>query len=807
MSNRAAYTQTMDARALRMLELPAIVERLVAVAASEPGQALAAELVPSPERAEVARRQRLTAEAIALLDAAEEPDLAGIADVRAAATLAARGSALDPRALHVIALAIRGGLAARRALDQASEAPGLLALSESIDSGLAPVAASIEQAVEDDGSGLRDNASPRLRSLRRRLRDGRGRLAERLRRLAREPKLREHLQEDFVTERQGRPVLAVKASARGRVPGIVHDASASGQTLFVEPLAVVEDGNLLREAESAEREEAERILRRLSGLVGEHDDALHALVEAVGAIDLALACGTLSRRWRGSAVTPGDEIRLLGARHPLLDPATAVPIDLDLGELRAVVISGPNTGGKTVALKTLGLAAAMHQSGLRPPAREAALPVFDQVLVDIGDEQSIEMSLSTFSAHVRNLLAILEATTDHSLVLLDEVAGGTDPVEGAALAQALLSRLAERARLTVATSHYPELKEWASETAGVANAATGFDAETHEPLYRVTLGRPGTSHALQIAERLGVPAELVGDARRRITPERLRAAELLAETESAEQAARDERSAAETERRAAEGARRAAEARERGLATEIERVRATAQAERERAVADAERELAETRAELDELRAQIRAARKLERQRLRAAPAAATRAERERDRRLGEASERAERARSAIARVDRPLPPSGPLAPGDPVVAPTLGVRGTVADVTAGEALVLGSSGQRIRVPLEQLHPDQERREPVAEPPVSVRASAVPDLPDELDLRGRTAQEAREAVRAFVDAAALAGRPAVRVIHGRGTGAVREAVRDELAKHPFVESQVSESADGATTAELGAARR
>jgi DNA mismatch repair protein MutS2 len=415
------------------------------------------------------------------------------------------------------------------------------------------------------------------------------------------------------------------------------------------------------------------------------------------------------------------------------------------------------------------------------------------------------MSLSTFSAHVRNLLAILEATTDRSLVLLDEVAGGTDPVEGAALAQALLSRLAERARLTVATSHYQELKEWASGTPGVANAATGFDAETHEPLYRVTLGRPGTSHALQIAERLGVPAELVEDARRRVTPERLRVAALLAEAELAEQAARDSRFGAETERRAAEEARRAAESRERELVTEVERVRASVQAERELAVADTERELAETRVELEELRAEIRAARKLERERRRAAPATAARAESERDRRLGAAADRAERARSAIARVDRPLPPSGPLRPGDPVVAPALGVRGTVADVTAGEALVLGSSGQRIRVPVEQLHPDQKREEQLAESAFSVRASAVPDLPDELDLRGQTAEEAREAVRAFVDAAALAGRSAVRVIHGRGTGAVRQAVRDELARHPLVDSHASESGDGATTADLGAA--
>jgi DNA mismatch repair protein MutS2 len=795
-----------EARALITLELPALLERLADATVSEPGRSRAEALVPSSDPAEVAQRQQLTDEAIALLDAAAEPDLEGVSDVRPSIVLAARGSALEPAALRSIAVAVRKGLAARRALAAETDAPALRALAEPIEPGLAGVAEAIERAVEEDGSRLRDSASPQLRRLRRRLRDGRDRLAERLRGLTRDPGLRDHLQEGFVTERGGRPVLAVKASARGRVPGIVHDASSSGQTLFVEPLAVVDETNRLREAESAERDEVERILRTLSALAADNDEALGKLVEAVGAIDLALACGALSRRWRGCQVTVCNEVRLLGARHPLLDPAAAVPIDLDLGDLRAVVISGPNTGGKTVGLKTLGLAAVLHQSGLRPPAVEASLPIFDQVLVDIGDEQSIEMSLSTFSAHVRNLLDVLETATERSLVLLDEVTAGTDPVEGAALAQALMTRLAGQARLTVATSHYPELKEWASATDGAANAATGFDADTHAPLYRVTLGRPGTSHALQIAERLGVPAEIVAHARARIAPERIRVAELVSEAEAAEQATREARRQAEAELAAAKAALRAAEERERELVAEIERVRASAQAERERAVAEAERELSETRAQLEQLRDEIRAARKLERERRRAAPAGATRAERERDRRLGAASDRAARAREALTKVDRPPPPSGPLEPGDPVVAPALGVRGTVAEIVGDEALVLGLSGQRIRVPLDRLQHDGEARssdDAPREPAVSVRATVDGEASDELDLRGRTAQEAREAVRIFIDAAALAGRPDVRVIHGRGTGAVRAAVRDELARHPLVESQESESADGATVARLG----
>ena len=374
-----------------------------------------------------------------------------------------------------------------------------------------------------------------MRRLRRELRDGRAQLAERLRQLARDPDLKEHLSEDFVTERAGRPVIALRASARSAVPGIVHDSSSSGQTLFVEPFAVVDASNRLREAESAEREEVARVLRELSTQVGARSAELAALVDAAAAVDLAVAGGTLSRRWRGARVTISHKVALKGARHPLLDPSATVPIDLELGELRAVIVSGPNTGGKTVALKTLGLTAALHQCGLRPPADEASLPIFDDILVDIGDEQSIAMSLSTFSGHLRSLIEILALATDRSLVLLDEVAAGTDPVEGAALAQALLARLTGQARLTVATSHYSELKEWAAATPDAENAATGFDVDTDEPLYRVELGRPGTSHALRIAERLGLPGEIVLAARERIAPERLRIADLLAQAEAAAQ--------------------------------------------------------------------------------------------------------------------------------------------------------------------------------------------------------------------------------------------------------------------------------
>jgi DNA mismatch repair protein MutS2 len=719
---------------------------------------------------------------VALLDAGVDPPLAGIADVRGAVARAARDGTLGPAELRAIAVAVRVALEARRTVgEQRALAPMLHERLSLLDPGLAAVADEIERAIEEDGSDVRDTASPLLRRLRRELRNGGARVRDELARVARLRDVQDALQETFLAERGGRPVLAVRAGARSKVPGIVHDASSTGQTLFVEPFAVVELNNRLAEAAADAREEVERILRELSASVAARADALVALVEATADADVVLASAALSRGWRGAAVTISDDVRLLEARHPLLDRRTAVPIDLDLDSLRALVISGPNTGGKTVALKTLGLAALLHQCGLRPPAEAASLPIFDSVLADIGDRQSIEMSLSTFSGHVSTLVEILGSATERSLVLLDEVAAGTDPEEGSALAQALVARLARQARLTVVTTHYPELKEWASATPDVANAATSFDPDTGQPLYRVDLGRPGTSHALRIAERLGLDDDVVADARSRVTPERLRAAELLAEAQAAERAAAELRS---------EAAGTAARAREREVELERELARQRDSADRVRAdaIASAERELAAARAELSELREELRSARRRRR-------------EGDRDRALGSATERAARAERALGDLSAPLPVTAALAVGDPVES-DVGVRGTIASIRGDQAEVVGATGQRVLIPLTRLRPSRERAPEERAPVVQVRAAARGDVSDQLDVRGLPGHEAREQVRRLVDDAALAGLKSVRVVHGRGTGALRKAVREELASHPLVESRESEAEDGATLAHL-----
>ncbi len=773
----------MDAEAREALELPAILERLAAAAATEPGVLLARALEPSADDDEVRHRQGLTSEAVALLDEGEEPELSGVSDVREAVARAAREGVLGAAELRAVVTTVRVALAARAALEESTLAPGLGRLAAAIEPSLSRLADRLDRAVADDGSDLRDSASPLLARLRKEVASGAARIHGELARVAGSTAVREALQESFLAERGGRPVLAVRASARSKVPGIVHDASSTGQTLFVEPFAVVELGNRLAEAAAEAREEAERILRELSAAVAAEDAGLVALVDAAAAIDLALACGSLSRRHRGAPVRIDGAVSLIGVRHPLLDPEQAVPIDLDLGGLRALVISGPNTGGKTVALKTLGLCALLHQCGIRPPADEATLPVFDRVLADIGDRQSIEMSLSTFSAHLQALVTILASATERSLVLLDEVAVGTDPEEGSALAQALVERLARQARLTAVTTHYAELKEWASATDGVANAATGFDPDTHAPLYRVALGRPGTSQALRTAERLGLDPQVVADARARVAPERLRAGELLAEAEAAERAAVERRDEAER-------VLRDAHRREAALAQELERLQGSRESARREARADAERELAAARAELEEIRADLRRARRARR-------------ESQQDRILGGATERVRRAERAFADLGGPVDFAGELAVGDPVEAPELGVRGTIAAIRGTEAEVVGATGQRVRIRLTRLRPSRERAAEERAPSVSVRAAARGDVSDQLDVRGLPADEAREQVRRALDDAALAGLRELRIVHGRGTGVLRRVVREELAAHPLVDRGASDADDGATVAHLG----
>lgn len=789
-------------------------ERLAGLTSFSAGGDLARSLAPSADPDVVAGRLADTEEAIGL----RERGIAGpggASDVRDAAAQAARGAVLEPEVLLAVLSTVRIWLEEREALgSHREEAPRLVAVVEGPDPGPARrMEAALDRAVGPRG-GLRDAASADLASIRRRLATARRAAADLLRELA--TRLRPHLQESFTTVRAGRPVLAVKASSRSAVPGVVHDSSGSGETIFVEPMALLEANNRVRDLAAQEHEEEQRILRALSRMVGEEEAAVADIVGALAALDLALACGALSRAWDGCPVEPGAEVELRAARHPLLDPATAVPIDLPLAGVRALIVSGPNTGGKTVVLKTLGLFAMLHQCGLRVPAVAARLPVFDRVLADIGDDQSIAESLSTFSAHVRRLIDVMGAAGARSLVLLDEPAAGTDPDEGARLAQAVIARLVEQGALVLATTHHPEVKAWASEHPRAANAAVGVDIRTLRPLYQLKLGEPGASHALGIAEGLGLDPEVVAAARLAAPPERRALESLLGEAAAARAAADEERDAARDARRAAQEAERRADERRADLERRIARAREGAEAERAAARARAEAELAGLERELSQLRGAISAARREEAARAaEVVPAAeASAPARRRDRRLGDASDAARRARQAL-RAPAPTAedpgPEVPLSVGDHVVDTAMGVRGRILSIDGGRAEVQGGSA-RMRVPLSRLRPDRaaarraEFGEERAAPRGAVAAPSGPPASLKIDVRGSRVDEARGTVRERIDAAAVAGIDQVRVIHGHGTGALRSVVREELARHPLVEraepAPPEEGGDGATIAYL-----
>ena len=796
----SSYDWGMDRRSEELLELDEVRERLASLCASPGGREAARALSPTPDAHHVGVRQDETAEAIALLGlgiGVRE----GASDIGDATDLAGRGGTLDVDALGAVMATIRVAVEIGSSVrDHEDVGPRLAGRAEVIDrTMLTPVADAIEAALDGHG-GVRDDASIELAQARRQLVSARTGAVESLRTAA--DRFGRHLQEGYVTERAGRPVLAVKASARSAVPGIVHDRSASGQTVFVEPLDVVEANNRVRELEAAERIEIERVLAGLSGEVGSVAPVLTDAMRELAEIDRAMACGSLSRRWNGTPVEPSGDVELVRAKHPLLDPATAVPIDLPLSGVRALVVSGPNAGGKTVALKTLGLLALAHQCGLRPPAVLARLPVFDEVLVDIGDDQSIERNLSTFSGHVRRLIDILAVAGPRSLVLLDEVAAGTDPGEGAAIARAVLEALVAKGALVLATTHHHELKAWASETAGAANAAVGFDAERLAPTFEIRVGEPGASHAIEVADRLGLDGGVVAAARRMVGEDRGGVEALLQEAAAARSVAEGERDAALAERDEAARVRAEVEIRERELAARVERMRQDAANARQRARDEARDELAAVNAELATLRAEIAAARREERGRGQSGAAASRAAER--DRRLGAATAAGTRAAERLLELAAPPAPPEDLAAGDRVMVSDLGVRGEVLAVE-GDVVEIQGPSARMRVNISRLVRDA-RVAPQAPPPRSETRPAVVAVGPELDVRGQRAEAARAAVRAHVDEAAMVGLETVRIVHGRGTGALRMAIREELDRHPLVAGSAlagpDDGGDGATIATL-----
>ncbi len=770
-----------DARSQELLEFPLIRARLAALTAFAPSHRLAEALAPSSEPLVVRRLLDETDEARDVL--ARRPDLGvgGAHDISTIVLRARRGGRLaGTELLEVLETLVAAGRLSDALRDE--RPPRLHELGRSIKA-LPQLRARLESAIDPAGE-LLDAASPALGGLRRAVRIAYERLRTRLESIV-HGELGGALQEPIITLRNGRYVVPVKAEARGRVKGIVHDQSGSGQTLFIEPLVVVELGNAWREAQLAARAEEERILDELSALVGGQSDALDETLAALATFDFWLARARLAGEM--DAVRPAtigrDEVELLSARHPGLT-GKVVPIDIRLGtDFRALVITGPNTGGKTVALRTLGLLSLMHQAGLHVPAAPGSrLPVFRDVFADIGDEQSIAQSLSTFSGHMRSIVRIVEAAGAGCLVLLDELGAGTDPTEGSALAQALLDHFTAAGALVAATTHYAELKAYAHNAPQAENASVEFDIESLSPTYRLRIGLPGTSQAFAIASRLGLRDALVDDARSRLGRAQAEFEQTLVSIKEAQLTAE------ESLARAAEAEQRARAARH-----EAEEERSRARRERD-TVASSARE--EAQRALAEVHAEITAARKL------LARETLTEA------RLTDSVTRIEERLSSLDGGEAALEATEPEAPAVEVgstVRSRDGWQGTVAEIdVAGGTATIAAGAMRIKVPVGELQVVAGKPTELAGETIRPQAHRV--IPTSLDLRGARVEEALEALERYLDSASVAGAPRVTIIHGHGSGALRDALRAQLAGHPLVKTwragERGEGGDGATIVEL-----
>jgi DNA mismatch repair protein MutS2 len=814
----------MDAKSLALLEFPLIRARLAGQASFPPSRRLAEALEPSNEPVIVSRTLDETDEARAFASEHPGAGIGGAQDIGTAIERAARGGRLDTRELFEILETLEAASRLGESLAE-ERRPRLHELGRAIQP-LPALRVTLERSVDSSGE-LLDGASPALGSLRRAVRIAYDRLRSRLEELVHGSELSGALQESIVTLRNGRYVVPVRSDAKSRVRGIVHDQSSSGQTVFVEPLVAVELGNAWREAQLAEQAEVERVLDQLSSLVGASAAALRSTLDALARFDFWSARARLGAEMDGvRAETAGNAVvELLGARHPGL-VGRVVPIDVRLGEgYTALVITGPNTGGKTVSLRTLGLLSLMHQAGLHVPAQTGSrLPVFRDVFADIGDEQSVAQSLSTFSGHLRSIVRIVDAAGPGTLVLLDELGAGTDPTEGSALAQALLDHFIRSGALVAATTHYAELKAYAHNTPQARNASVDFDLETLSPTFHLTIGLPGTSQAFAIAERLGLRADLVADARSRLSRSQVEFEATLAaiKASQAEAAGALERAAA-AEARARDLLREAERERTRTRRDEAERV-TQARAEVEAIVADVQAQVRAMRRSLeretltDSRLAELEASMAAQLERLPAPPVVRVRTEPAPSWRSGmEAQSRGAGWTGRIRTIDagrgRAVLEVGAMRVetdlGDLVVPgsiPAGGSGGSPAASGGGQGPL--RAGRRGVFAGREPDAAPHRGALHADPGTHGRAGQAKAggarrvIARQLDVRGARVDEALELLERYLDDASVAQAGQLTVVHGHGSGALRDAVRAMLASHPLVQSwrpgERGEGGDGAT---------
>ena len=770
-------------KSLRTLELPRVLQLLSDQAVSTEAKARALSAAPETEPEEVLRLLDQTDAARQMIGRQGAPSFDRVKPVAEPLDRADRGGSLNTRELLRVADLLTAARRAREYFnDSAGEKTAIDHLFLSLH-GNHFLEERIKRCIPDEDT-IADAASPELADIRRHMRAAQAKSRQILQKIISSPTYAKVLQETIITQRDGRFVVPVKAEQKGNLPGLIHDISSSGATVFVEPMGVVQANNEYVELEAKEQKEIERILAELSAEAAAHREDIQWDYDALVHLDLIFARGQLS--YRMDAVRPelrrDGAVCLRKARHPLLDPKAAVPIDLELGgDFDTLVITGPNTGGKTVSLKTLGLLTLMTQCGLHIPAADrSAVAVFDRVLADIGDEQSIEQNLSTFSAHMTNIVGILQEADSKSLVLFDELGAGTDPVEGAALAIAVIQHVRSAGAKIAATTHYAELKTFAMTTAGVENASCEFNVETLSPTYRLLIGIPGKSNAFAISRRLGLPEEVIAAAQTQMSGDSVRFEDILTQLEAKRQAL--EKRDAESDRlfrQREEDARKAREFREQ-MERAKENARSRGEAEAKRILRDAKAAADQTFNDLAELRRRQAAADAA--QNINDAQAAIRAG-------LNQAEDRLRKEK------DRPAPipkPSRPIVKGDLVEFP--GVRQPAEVLSVGKDGVLQLKAGILKLKAKasevRLIEDDERaaRAPKA-PPVSsgtrtLRAAAA----RELDIRGMETLEADSVVETFLSSAVMGKLETVTIIHGKGTGALRKAVHDILRRNKAVKS-------------------
>ncbi|MCX6049699.1 MAG: endonuclease MutS2 [Chloroflexi bacterium] len=810
----------MNPHTLKVLEYSKILEQLAGYCAFSGGAEMARSLLPSDDLITIKTQLAQTSEAFRLLEQKNDVSFGGVKDLRQFLEKAERGSMLfAPDLLEIKNTLLR----ARNLRNLLIRLEHLYPLLAEMAYNIEPcdhVSAEIARCINERGEVV-DGASNDLGQIRRELRVAQDRLLSILERLVHSSDLKPYLQDALVTQRQGRYVIPVRSEYKGQIDGIVHDQSASGATLFIEPLKVVQQNNAVRELELQEEKEVRRILTQLTQLVSEEALYIRRNVQILAELDFTFAKAKYAYQLEASAPEmvafqapqktykkqaeaenvfqhPGSVIDLHRARHPLLDQKQVVPIDIYLDdETYIIVVTGPNTGGKTVTLKTVGLLTLMAQSGMMVPAEPGSkLSVFEGVYADIGDEQSIEQSLSTFSSHLTNIIAILDEADPRSLVLFDELGAGTDPDEGSALAMALLEKLRDRGITTFATTHYSDLKLYAHNTPGVRNASVEFNVETLSPTYELSIGLPGRSNALIIARRLGLNPTIVDAAESIVRPDTLQADALLDDIKRAKQEAMQAESRAKERERQAQLV-------ERDLRYQMASIEEARRAVITETRAIMEAELTQARNEVDQIR------RQLTRGNFGGGGHEdfVTRATEELARRQQSQQSGDELRRDVIIPGDVQDRLAGPIEVGDRVWVASLQASGEVLSVNerAGEADVqLGNF--RLKLPIKRLELRQKAVKPTLDA-VKISVNASHESPGmELDLRGERVEDGLARLERYLDSAAMARLPWVRIIHGKGTGAMRDAVRNSMKQNPIVREtrsgDLGEGGDGVTVAKL-----